>query len=85
MPFYPVLGILLVSRNSLQGLGSKVLPLVSSIIELIGKIIFTSLIIPLMGNWGIIMCEPIIWVGMTIQLLLVLIRHPLLRERNLNK
>lgn len=85
MPFYPVLGILLVSRNSLQGLGSKVLPLVSSIIELIGKIIFTSLIIPLMGNWGIIMCEPIIWVVMTIQLLLVLIRHPLLRERNLNK
>ncbi|MCR5187722.1 MAG: hypothetical protein K6C97_02210 [Treponema sp.] len=85
MPFYPVLGILLVSRNALQGLGSKILPLISSIIELVGKIIFTALIIPVMGSWGIILCEPIIWVVMAIQLVWVLLRHPLLKTKKLNQ
>ena len=41
-PFYGVLGILLNLRYSLQGLGQKITPLVSSIIEFIGKI-FISL------------------------------------------
>lgn len=67
-PFYAVLGILLVTRNSLQGLGAKLLPLISSIIELLGKMLFTWLIIPMLGLWGIIICEPLIWVAMTVQL-----------------
>lgn len=73
-PFYAVLGILLVMRNSLQGLGSKILPLVSSIIELVGKMLFTWLIIPILGTWGIIMCEPLIWCAMTIQLVYVYVK-----------
>mgnify|MGYP002861109626 CR=1 FL=1 len=55
---------------ALQGLGEKVLPLVSSIIELVGKMLFTWLIIPILGLWGIIICEPLIWAAMTVQLLL---------------
>ena len=73
-PFYAVLGVLFVSRNSLQGLGSKFLPLISSIIELAGKIAFTLVIIPFLGIWGIIICEPLIWVFMTIQLLIALVK-----------
>lgn len=79
-PFYAVLGILVVSRNSLQGLGSKLLPLISSIIELLGKMLFTWIIIPLAGTWGIIMCEPLIWVVMTIQLVWVYEKHPIIKE-----
>lgn len=45
-PFYSVLGILLVLRNVLQGLGKKVVPLVSSMIEMVGKIAFVLLFIP---------------------------------------
>lgn len=73
-PFYAVLGVLFVMRNSLQGLGSKVLPLVSSIIELAGKMLFTWLIIPFLGKWGIIMCEPLIWCAMAAQLVFVYVR-----------
>lgn len=80
-PFYAVLGVLFVTRNSLQGLGSKILPLISSIIELFGKVLFTLVIIPHSGTWGIIMCEPLIWVFMTIQLLWVFIRHPAFRNQ----
>ncbi len=67
-PFYAVLGILVVTRNSLQGLGSKIVPLFSSVIEFLGKVLFTVLIIPKTGIWGIIMCEPLIWCAMTVQL-----------------
>lgn len=77
-PFYGVLGILFVSRHSLQGLGEKMLPLVSSFIELIGKIVFTYVIVPYMGIWGIIICEPLLWVVMTLQLLYVFWRHPII-------
>ena len=36
-PFYAVLGVLLCTRYALQSLGQKVLPLFSSVIELVGK------------------------------------------------
>lgn len=79
-PFYMILGVLFVTRNSLQGLGSKVLPLISSFIELVGKMLFTWIIIPHLGTWGIILCEPLIWVAMTAQLLFVFIRHPVFKS-----
>ncbi len=67
-PFYAVLGILLNLRNSLQGLGMKVVPLISSVIECIGKMIFVAIFIPLLGYFGVIICEPVIWCVMTLQL-----------------
>ncbi|MDU6268450.1 MAG: polysaccharide biosynthesis C-terminal domain-containing protein, partial [Streptococcus mitis] len=78
--FYPILSFLLIYRNCLQGLGQKVLPLVSSFIELIGKIAFVVFIIPWAGYKGVILCEPLIWVAMTIQLYFSLFRHPLIKE-----
>lgn len=66
--FYFPLGAIFVIRNSLQGTGQKILPLVSSLIELLGKIIFTALIIPHIEIWGVIMCEPLIWCAMCIHL-----------------
>lgn len=66
--FYPVFGILFNLRNSLQGLGEKILPLISSVIEFVGKIIFVILFIPILKEWGVIICEPIIWCFMCAQL-----------------
>ena len=80
-PFYAVLGVLTVTRNCLQGLGSKLIPLISSIIELIGKILFSWIIIPLIGIWGVIICEPLIWVIMTIQLVIAFITNPIIRQK----
>ncbi len=67
-PFYVVVAYLICLRSALQGLGKKVIPLFSSIIELIGKVIFVVLFIPHLGYMGVILCEPIIWVFMSIQL-----------------
>ena len=78
--FYPILSLLLIYRNCLQGLGQKLLPLVSSFIELIGKIAFVAWIIPWSGYLGVIFCEPLIWLAMTIQLYFSLSKHPWIKE-----
>lgn len=68
IPFFIVLGVLLNTRNAIQGFGKKLTPLVSSIIELIGKVVFTALFIPSLNYLGVCFCEPVIWILMTIQL-----------------
>lgn len=67
-PFYAVLGMLLNLRNSLQGLGKKIVPLISSVIECIGKIVFVAIFIPILGYLGVTICEPVIWCFMCLQL-----------------
>ena len=70
-PFYAVLGVLLSTRYALQSLGQKVLPLFSSVIELVGKIIFVVAFIPRFAYDAVILCEPIIWCFMTVYLVAV--------------
>lgn len=79
-PFYGVLGLLLQTRFALQGLGSKILPLVSSAIECFGKILFTILLIPPFGYTAVIWCEPIIWCFMTAQLMISFFTNPYIKQ-----
>ena len=78
-PFYLVLGPLFNLRYTLQGIGKKILPLISSIIELVGKVIFTFLIFPFTGYMGVILSEPVIWCFMLLQLLIAYYRDPYIR------
>ena len=68
------------TRFALQGIGQKMLPLVSSVIELVGKIIFVFALIPVFKYMAVIFCEPVIWVVMTIYLLVVFWRDPFIKE-----
>jgi putative MATE family efflux protein len=80
-PFYIVLGMLFNLRFSLQGIGKKVIPLVSSAIEFISKILFAFLIVPVLGYFGVIICEPIIWCIMFLQLLYSFYTNPYIRGK----
>lgn len=75
-PFYTVLAVLINIRFALQGLGEKVIPLISSVIELVGKILFVIFIIPHFDYNGVIFCEPIIWCFMCIQLVHSFYKNP---------
>ena len=75
-PFYAVLGVLLSTRYALQSLGNKVLPLFSSVIELVGKIIFVLLLIPKFAYNAVILCEPIVWCFMAVYLVTVYLHDP---------
>lgn len=78
-PFYAALGILLQTRGSLQGIGEKILPLISSVIECVGKILFVLLFIPRFQYMAVIFCEPVIWCVMMVQLLFAFYRNPFIR------
>ena len=75
-PFYAVLGVLLCTRYALQSLGQKVLPLFSSVIELVGKVIFVLVFIPRFAYNAVILCEPIIWCFMAAYLVTVYLYDP---------
>ena len=84
-PFYAVLGILLNLRNSLQGLGMKIIPLVSSVIECLGKIVFVALFIPVLHYFGVIICEPVIWCCMCLQLAWSFYHNPYIKGAKNNQ
>lgn len=80
-PFYAVLGVLLSTRYALQSLGQKVLPLFSSVIELVGKVIFVLVFIPRFQYNAVILCEPIIWCFMAAYLVAVYLHEPFVFPR----
>ncbi len=59
--FFFVLGVLLVLRSSLQGIGRKLVPVCGSGIELIMKVIAAAVLAPQLGYFGICILEPMIW------------------------
>lgn len=81
IPAFVVLGMLNDTRNALQAIGSKVLPLFSSIIEVIGKILFVSLLVPKYQYQAVIYCEPVIWVFMTAELVAAFWLNPVIRGK----
>jgi len=80
-PFYIVLGMLLNLRYALQGIGKKKTPLISSGIEFASKIIFSFLLVPVLGYFGVIICEPIIWCIMFLQLFFSFYTNPYIRGK----
>ena len=70
-PFFPVLGVLLVMRVSMQSMGQKTAPVVSSVIELLMKIAAALWLIPSFGFAGVCVTEPAAWVMMTAFLITV--------------
>ena len=70
-PFYPVLGVLLAMRVSMQSMGEKTAPVISGFIELIMKMMAAIWLIPAYGFLGTCVTEPVTWVLMAAFLLAV--------------
>lgn len=67
--FYFVTAVISVSRNALQGIGDHVTPIISSGIELLGKVLTVLFLAPTLAYFGIIISEPIVWILMVIPLI----------------
>lgn len=78
---YFVTAVITTLRNSLQGIGDVIVPIISSTIELIGKIMVVIFLTPLLGYWGIIIAEPIVWVLMVIPLIIRIVTIPILKTK----
>lgn len=78
--FYYVTAVICIVRNAMQGLGEHITPLVSSSLEMIGKIIIAATLVPVMGYTGVILAEPIVWFIMVIPLIVKIYRMPVLKS-----
>ncbi len=81
--FYYVTAVICIVRNSMQGLGERIVPLISSSLEMIGKIVIAATLVPLFGYPGVIAAEPIVWFIMIIPLLIKILRMPVWKQKNL--
>ena len=78
--FYMVASCVTLFRNVLQGLGNHITPIVSSCVELVGKVVFAKLMVPRLGYWGVILAEPVVWILMVLPLIFMLLRSPYLKK-----
>ena len=59
---FPPMSFLVIMRNALQGMRHQLSPLLCSVLELIGKVIFAFWIVPVKGYIAVCICEPVTWV-----------------------
>lgn len=77
-----VTACIVVFRNSMQGFGDYITPLVSSSIELLGKIVFALVFVRIWGYWAIIFTEPVCWILMVIPLIVMTVKRIKMWENN---
>lgn len=69
--FYPVLGILFILRNSIQGMGYGFLPMFAGLFELIGRAFVAFGLVGKYGFYGVTLANPCAWVAADILLISV--------------
>lgn len=80
MSFLVICVFIVILRNTMQGIGDYVTPLVSSGIELLSKVMFTMVFVKGYGYWGVIWTEPVSWMLMVIPLGIMIWRNPVMRR-----
>lgn len=66
--FLPVLNLLFVYRNALQGIGRSLMPFLAGVFELVARVICAYTLPNVMGYAGICLTGPIAWIAATIPL-----------------
>ena len=72
--------VICIVRNALQGLGERIVPLISSSLEMVGKIVIALTLVPLLGYTGVILAEPLVWLIMVVPLVIKIFRMPVLKK-----
>ena len=67
--FYPILSILFLLRNSLQGMGYSFLPMCAGIVELAARIFAVGVLIRQYGYTGVCLASPAAWTAAGIMLI----------------
>ncbi len=74
--FFYVLGPLFILRCSLQGMGRKIIPVCSSILEMLVKVLSANFLVPAFAYFGVALTEPISWIVMTTLLAIAYLAKP---------
>lgn len=76
VPFYYVLFVLCILRNTLQGIGCKLWPVIGSVLEMLGKFLTVIIFIPKSGYTAVCFCEPVTWIICAAMVSAVFFTHP---------
>lgn len=74
--FFFVLGPLFILRCSLQGMGRKIIPVLSSVLEMAVKVVSAMFLVPKLKYFGVALTEPISWCVMTALLAVAYLAKP---------
>ena len=69
----------------MQGIGDHTTPIVSSMIELVGKVLIVIILVPYLDYMGIILAEPIVWILMVIPLIVKIKKNPIFEKDSIAK
>lgn len=68
--FYPALGLLLVFRSALQGMGEALYPMLGGVLELVSRLVVSLTLPAFFGYTGICLASPIAWTTAIIPLII---------------
>lgn len=74
-PFYFICTVICLVRNCMQGIGDSITPIISSFVELAGKVIVAFLLAPRLGYFAVMISEPLTWIFMVIPLLIMIVKE----------
>ncbi|MBP5233030.1 MAG: MATE family efflux transporter [Planctomycetes bacterium] len=83
--FYPLLGLIFVYRNILQGVGQSFVTLLGGGVELVMRVVAAWALVPLIGFLGACLASPLAWFGVDVPLILtylIVMRRLLPGKRN---
>jgi len=66
----PFLYLLFLYRAALQGLGNTLLPMISGIVEMVIRVISVLVLVPMVGELGIFLSDPLAWPFATVLLVI---------------
>lgn len=81
--FLPILGMLFIYRNSLQGIGDAFIPMMAGVAELVAMVIVAFTFPAFIGYIGICLASPFAWIGATIPMAIkyrILIKRMLIEK-----
>ena len=81
--FLPILGMLFIYRNSLQGIGDAFIPMMAGVAELVARVIVALTFPAFIGYIGICLASPFAWIGATIPMAIkyrILIKRMLIEK-----
>lgn len=67
-PFYSLLSLLFIYRNTLQGIGNSKVPVIAGVMELIMRVSAAFILSNVIGFYGLAISSPLAWLGAVIPL-----------------
>lgn len=66
--FFPIVVLVVEFRNAMQGFGDTRTPIISSLLELLVKVLIAIFLAPVIRYTAVVICEPVAWIIMVIPL-----------------